>query len=91
MDKYKISLNYKLTNSKIFKCSICEEKIDGKEGYIKIPLGLYPNNWVGSNIKGVFKICWNCWDKQIKEINNARDTRKEDYDKMLKNKILKQL
>ena len=80
-------IEYKLSTTNTFKCHKCGEKIEGKEGYLKMSFertrGYFP---LGE--RSLIIICWKCFDNLTKEVNFKRKTRKEDYDRLLRKRIL---
>lgn len=79
---------FKITTTNKLTCHKCKSVIDGKEGYIRIFVERERGyNFFGGK-DGVFRICWGCFEKSLKEIDGKRKTRKEDYDNLLKRRIL---
>jgi hypothetical protein len=83
--RHSIKVGYKLTTAENFKCHICDCLINGKEGYIRIPLS-YSRSYNSEN--AVFKICMNCWDNMCKQTEEKRKTRVEDYKLMLRKRMI---
>lgn len=84
------NIEYKLATTDQLKCHKCGEGIEGKEGYLKFSFertrGYFP---LGE--RSLLLICWKCFAKLVEEVEVKRKTRKGDYEKLLKQRILMKL
>lgn len=83
-------IEYKLSTTDKLNCHKCGNSIDGKEGCINMSFertrGYFP---LGD--RSMLLICWNCFSQVIQEVNKARKTRIEDYQRLLKRRIIMNL
>jgi len=75
------NIKFKLTTSKKKKCSMCKKKLNGEDGFIEF-------RYEYEFGKEKEKICWSCFEKILKEINNDRKERKKKYEELIKKRIL---
>ncbi len=76
-----LKIEFKITTSQRLKCYGCNSGLRGGDGFIKIW-----KKW-GNDIK----ICVDCFDEFMKEVNEKRKTSVKDYKKLLKDRILRNL
>ncbi len=81
-------IDYKITTTDKLKCHRCKKAIDGKEGYIKITTKRERGYNQFGGTDGMLRICWGCFEKSLKDIFKNRENREENYNKLLKRRIL---
>jgi len=81
-------ISFKVTTTDKLMCHRCKSIINGKEGYIRITTERERGYNPIYSKDGVLRICWGCFEKDLKEIFKGRGKRKEDYEMLLKRRIL---
>jgi len=81
-----IDIKFKVTTSKILKCSNCKRLLEGKKGFIKI---IYPKKREWDLLSNAhLYLCPICWERFMKDIKDGKKTRIKDYKKLLRKRIL---
>lgn len=79
-------ISFKVTTTDKLICHRCKNLINGKEGYVKV---IVERERTGFGSKEVMsRICWNCFQKDLNEISEKRKTREDDWNRLLKRRVL---
>ena len=92
-DGMTLDLIYKQTTSENIKCKLCKGRVDGENGYIKINMDfkIY-DGWYSSSLQEKkIVICMKCFNKWLNGITEGEKTKKEDYKKLVRTRILRGL
>ncbi len=79
-------ISFKIATTDKLICHRCKNRIDGKEGYVKVVVERERNDY--GNKEVMSRICWSCFEKDLSEITKKRKTRIEDWNNLTKRRIL---
>ena len=79
-------ISFKVTTTNKLICHKCKNLINGKEGYVKVVLERERSAFQSKDTMS--RICWDCFEKDLSEIIKKRKTRVEDWDRLLKRRVL---
>lgn len=79
-------ISFKVTTTDKLVCHRCKNLINGKEGYVKIVVERERSAFASKDTMS--RICWNCFEKDLNEIIKKRKTRVEDFDNLMKRRVL---